>query len=271
MKGIVLLLALLAFLAISTLSTRAETFNDQERDDVILEEYNITDLPLNAKKTRLLCTNAFNCAPQSCMSVLCLANICIYLPVYDGCLCNDNDPCSATSSCTGGVCVGASWTNCDDSNPCTIDSCNSGSKSCNHVGSNSLIGTACDDGNWCTIPDYCGANGVCLPGSPRCISTTCTTSLCDSVNQVCTPIYNDYATCDDGNSTTINDYCLSGVCKGYVPSSTTTTTASVTTASSSSTTAASVTTAAASSGSSTTSTPSPTTSGSGSSSGSTTA
>lgn len=58
-------------------------------------------------------------------------------------------------------CTGAS--DCDDSNPCTLDQCNSGSCSNPAVGD----GTSCDDGLWCSTTSQCGG-GVC-----RGVTNTC--------------------------------------------------------------------------------------------------
>ncbi len=41
--------------------------------------------------------------------------------------CDDGDACTTGSGCTSGVCSGGTATNCDDSNPCTSDSCNNAS------------------------------------------------------------------------------------------------------------------------------------------------
>jgi len=67
---------------------------------------------------------------------------------YDSLNCNDGNPCTI-DSCGPKGCVHIP-VNCDDGNACTIDSC--GPKGCVHIPVN------CDDGNACTI-DLCDANG----------------------------------------------------------------------------------------------------------------
>ena len=84
--------------------------------------------------------------------------------------------------------------NCDDGNPCTIDSCSA--KGCVHVPIN------CDDMNPCTI-DSCSAKGCvhvpvnCDDGKP------CTIDLCGAKGCVHVPV-----NCDEGNLWTV-DYCPS--------------------------------------------------------------
>jgi hypothetical protein len=85
----------------------------------------------------------------------------------------------------GGACVYLP-VNCDDANPCTVDSCNGGG--CLHIPAND--GGACNDGDSCTTDDIC-TNGVCAGMS----------------------------SCDDGNACTATDQCVSGSCQNpYNPS-----------------------------------------------------
>ncbi|KAH3766061.1 Fibronectin type III domain protein [Pelomyxa schiedti] len=123
--------------------------------------------------------------------------------------CDDGDPCTTGDVCTQGHCIGKSIS-CDDSIPCTEDTCEEGH--CEHTleADNCLIGnlcypdtvvnpknfcqhcdvalnweawssrdgTACDDGNQCTQKDTC-INGAC-EGSPYDCNDylDCTTDLC---------------------------------------------------------------------------------------------
>ena len=68
--------------------------------------------------------------------------------------CKDGDPCTVADNCQAGVCVGNPVI-CDDSNPCTDDSCD-GSGGC-HFEDNAAD---CDDGDPCTVADQCDA-GTC--------------------------------------------------------------------------------------------------------------
>jgi hypothetical protein len=78
--------------------------------------------------------------------------------------------------CVAGSCQDAPQPNCDDSNPCTIDSCDP-TQGCVHT---SNEGASCDDGNECTTNDVChdsmcgGSALDCNDGDP------CTADSCDS-------------------------------------------------------------------------------------------
>ncbi len=52
---------------------------------------------------------------------------------------------------------------CDDGNPCTTDTCVSGT--CQHTAD---VGATCNDGDTCTSHDACDANGQCVGGSEVC-------------------------------------------------------------------------------------------------------
>jgi hypothetical protein len=71
---------------------------------------------------------------------------------------------------------------CDDSNPCTVGTCDDGQ--CSYVDND---GASCDDGDLCTVDDIC-QGGLCAP----------------------TPL-----DCDDGNACT-DDSCVGGECKNKV-------------------------------------------------------
>jgi hypothetical protein len=64
--------------------------------------------------------------------------------------CDDGDACTTADTCSGGTCVGGAPPDCDDSNVCTDDSCDSVT-GC--VNTNNAI--ACDDGDACTTADTC--------------------------------------------------------------------------------------------------------------------
>ena len=86
--------------------------------------------------------------------------------------CDDGSACTAGDVCTGTVCGGAPLS-CDDSNPCTDDSCNP-ALGCVHSNNTS----ACNDGNVCTIGDIC-QGGVCagtVPGASHLVISQIQTS-----------------------------------------------------------------------------------------------
>jgi formylglycine-generating enzyme required for sulfatase activity len=69
----------------------------------------------------------------------------------DGVFCQDGDPCTDGDTCLTGVCVAGPPTDCDDSEPCTMDAC--GASGCAHEPR--LDGSACDDENPLTTDDAC--------------------------------------------------------------------------------------------------------------------
>ncbi len=51
-----------------------------------------------------------------------------------GSACNDDDPCTQTSTCSSaGVCTGAATSDCDDHDACTTDACTEGPQHCSHT------------------------------------------------------------------------------------------------------------------------------------------
>ncbi len=100
---------------------------------------------------------------------------------------------------TGGGCVNAPVT-CDDSNPCTADTCDPDNGSCQHQ---PAVGAPCDDGDLCTQDDQCVPRTV---GSPICQGAqvscddadVCTLDSCDPPTGLCVhpPIAcNDFNAC----------------------------------------------------------------------------
>ena len=125
--------------------------------------------------------------------------------------CDDGDVCSIGDSCLGGGCVGGELMACNDSNPCTDDSCESG-QGCLFT-ANTL---PCDDGNPCTTGGQC-ADGVCLgEGVKDCDDgDLCTSDYCDPAVG-CVHQHNSVP-CDDEDACTSGDFCLNGVCQGKAP------------------------------------------------------
>ena len=146
--------------------------------------------------------------------------------------CNDGNPCSddscntATgcvnaantvgcdldaSQCTPDVCSNKSCTAgaakvCNDSNPCTTDSCAASTGNCQFVNNTS----PCNDGSACTSGDACGA-GTCSGTAITCNdSLLCTTDSCIAASG-CSHV-NNTVVCSDGNACTNNDACSGGSC-----------------------------------------------------------
>jgi hypothetical protein len=101
----------------------------------------------------------------------------------NGTTCDDGNPCTTTSSCQGGVCVGSNPVVCSAPAACkqpgVCQTSGPSAGTCTYA--DSATGTACDDGRACTSPDTCAA-GVCMSGP-----STCTGGQTCSTAGVCVP------------------------------------------------------------------------------------
>ncbi len=122
--------------------------------------------------------------------------------------CSDGNACTTADTCLGGACVGGPAPNCDDSNPCTDDSCNPAT-GCVHTNNSA----PCSDGSACTTADTC-SGGLCVGGpAPNCDdSNPCTDDSCNPATG-CVHT-NNTAPCDDGNACTTADTCIGWLCVG---------------------------------------------------------
>ena len=145
---------------------------------------------------------------------------CVFDDLPDGTNC-------AANGCTMHVCeAGQCVTECDDSDPCTSDSC--GTSFCLNEeqpdfcpctsGGNPLpAGTRCVDGNQCTHPDACNGGGLCVGGPTEDDGNPCTVELdqggiCGHLDGFVCPIncsgVADGTLCSDLNA------CTTGICQG---------------------------------------------------------
>jgi hypothetical protein len=120
--------------------------------------------------------------------------------------CLDGDICTVTDHCEDGVCVGQP-VNCDDDNPCTVDSCD-GLGGCQQTPASQL----CDDGDPCTLGDVC-KEGACVGSATLTCddNNPCTDDSCGEAGCLFEP---NALGCDDGNACTSGDACAAGGCKG---------------------------------------------------------
>ena len=132
--------------------------------------------------------------------------------------CSDGDACTVGDIClmAAGVltCQPGSALDCDDLNPCTVDTCQ-GDGGCAHKPS---VGP-CDDGDACTAPDTCQA-GKCLPGADNCACKVdgdcddgkpCTVDTC--VNNACVAGPANGIPCEDKDLCTGSGECVDGNCE----------------------------------------------------------
>ena len=160
----------------------------------------------------------------------CLGGGCAPGPVeIAGVPCFDDDACAAGDLCDGfGACIGGedvipdccvSPADCNDGNPCTLDTCDPVTQECVNV--LAADGTACPgDQSGCTAKDSC-ENGVCTVGPPAqcpptgdaCLAATCLSTGLDTFT--CEVALAPGAPCDDGVPCTSGDTCDdAGVCSG---------------------------------------------------------
>ena len=126
--------------------------------------------------------------------------------------CDDGDKCTTGDLCDGGVCHAGLALECDDSDPCTVDSCDK-AKGC--VKAPAKDGIACDDGDGDTGPDTCEA-GKCKSGPDlnKCKGSgdcddkdVCTDDVCNLTSGVCSHPVNIDGPCDDDDVCTIGEKC----------------------------------------------------------------
>ncbi|HIA02241.1 MAG TPA: hypothetical protein EYN66_10085, partial [Myxococcales bacterium] len=164
-----------------------ETVNTEPEADVqqSLEVSQSGDLDavVDTERTVLECKEPCNDS-NSCTADQCDADTgqCVFIPTAAGC--DDGDSCSVGDHCVSGTCVsGDVARNCNDDNPCTVESC------LPSVGCK-FEPTLCNDANACTV-DSCDPAVGCLFEAQS-----------------------DGAHCDDGNPGTGPDSCTDGICTG---------------------------------------------------------
>ncbi len=109
------------------------------------------------------------CTPAECADALRVELSCQVGACQPDGTCLSETTCAANESCCGdGTCMA-----CDDGNPCTEDSCDSGG--CVHT---PLDGTPCDDGDFCTGTEVCVAGTCESSGDPCAAPTVCNVDRC---------------------------------------------------------------------------------------------
>ncbi len=106
------------------------------------------------------CPLASPCQVASCSP----AGTCAYAPKADASPCDDGNACTTGDLCAAGSCAGPGKLDCDDANPCTVQTCNPYS-GCVFLAV--AASTACDDNDPCTAGDSC-QSGKCEAGVNTC-------------------------------------------------------------------------------------------------------
>lgn len=142
---------------------------------------------------------------------------CSYAQKAQGTSCDDNDKCSATSTCSDvtGTCQGSNYTVCPPPTQCKVaGGCDSRTGICNYA--NKLDLTSCNDGDACTTVDVC-MNGECVGTSPVVcpLGDQCNDAVqCNSATGKCDPTPVTGRSCNDGDACTQSDTCSNGQCVG---------------------------------------------------------
>ena len=155
------------------------------------------------------CTDSFDtcddgnvCTDDTCDEA---QDLCDHQP-RTGATCSDGNACTTGTTCqSNGSCGGGTARICDDSNPCTDDSCDIAG-GC--VYAPRPTGSVCDDGLYCTVGETCAPSGDCV-GQPACIDgRECTDDVCDEDLDLCVFTAVPGRSCDDFEDCTENDTCL---------------------------------------------------------------
>ena len=183
--------------------------------------------PENRCEGLFACQSDYTCAFDVAKSVVCPEELssdctlgecvpetgeCIATVVNTGEACTaTDDPCVDAGTCTeSGSCDGPEI-DCDDGDPCTIDSCDRDAGGCVYTVEQ---GATCDDGDACTSGDLCLADGSCLGTAVSCVDgNTCTEGACDPESGAC--VYSPIeGACNDQQPCTVDDICVEGACQG---------------------------------------------------------
>ncbi len=158
--------------------------------------------------TSVPCDDGKLCTVDGCDPV----SGCVAVDLPAATTCTDGDACTVGDHCQAGACHGGSAVACDDSNPCTADSC-AAQSGCQAV----QLGEAatCSDGSLCTVGDHCVAGACSGAAQLDCNDgNACTSDTC-APGQGCLHTAADAgANCSDGNACTTSDACAGTSCSG---------------------------------------------------------
>jgi len=127
----------------------------------------------------VFCDGAESCVNNTCVDSVdpCIGSICA--ESIDACVecltnvdCDNGNPCDGAESCVAGSCLAGAPLVCNDSNPCTDDSCNP-SSGCQFVNDNS---NTCNDGQFCNGQETCSSGSCQSSGDPCASGETCSES-----------------------------------------------------------------------------------------------
>ncbi len=155
------------------------------------------------------CNDGNDCTADACDPV----HGCSHTSLGTGLACSDGDACTQADACIRGDCISGTTVSCDDTNPCTVDSCDS-LVGCKHqpVGD----GLSCAGPSPCSALDVC-QGGVCVGHGAQICSDgkECTVDSCTPVG----PVGQQTPQCSSANATNFTPCgpngtksCFNGVC-----------------------------------------------------------
>jgi hypothetical protein len=130
----------------------------------------------------------------------------------NGAACDDGNPCTTTSTCQNGACVGGTPVTCAAPAACkqpgVCQTSGASAGTCTYA--DAATGTACDDGRACTAPDTCAA-GTCMSGASTCAAGQTCNAVGTCVPGACTPSCSGKVCGPDGCGGTCGS-CATGTC-----------------------------------------------------------
>lgn len=153
----------------------------------------------------IACDDGNICTDDSCENDV----GCVFTPNPNPC--DDDNVCTTKDHCVEGACISDASLECDDANPCTVDTCDPAT-GCTYGPAEAL----CSDGSACTVIDKC-LDGECASGDAITCNdgNECTDDSCAAeIGCLYTPNA-DY--CNDSNPCTVLDKCINGICVGADP------------------------------------------------------
>jgi hypothetical protein len=159
-----------------------------------------------AAGTPLNCNDSNPCTADSCTA----AGGCQQTAVANGTVCSDGNTCNGLETCQNGACAQGTSLSCNDTNPCTTDSCDA-QTGCRFTAV--ADGTACPDADLCDGAEAC-QGGTCSAGTPVACNdgNACTQDSCDSALGCRAVAVANGTLCTDGNGCNGAETCQAGVC-----------------------------------------------------------
>ncbi len=153
------------------------------------------------------CEDNNGCTDNSCNP----ATGCVFTNNSNTCI--DENHCTTSDTCSGGICVGGEEVVCNDGNVCTNDSCDPVNGQCVFANNSN----PCDDGLYCNVGEAC-SGGTCTGGSPMACNddNICTDDSCNDTTDKCDYVANS-APCDDSLYCNEGEACSGGTCTGGSP------------------------------------------------------